>query len=92
VSIAPDSISITPSAISSCTSSSRSAEQRCPAERKDEAITSATTCSGSAVESTIIALIPPVSAISGTIGRLSSSSSARAILRAVAVEPVNATP
>ncbi|MCY1174031.1 hypothetical protein D9M73_142170 [compost metagenome] len=92
MSIAPFSIAIVVSAISSCSSNSRSAEHRCPAERKAEVTTSATTCSGKAVESTIIALIPPVSAISGTIGRVSSSSSERAIFRAVAVEPVKATP
>ena len=78
--------------MSSCSTSRRSAEQRCPAERKALVTTSATTCSGSAVESTIIALIPPVSAISGTMARVSSSSSDRAILLAVAVDPVNATP
>ena len=38
-----------------------------------------------------MALTPPVSAISGTRGRLSSSSRARAMRRAVAVEPVKAT-
>ena len=37
-------------------------------ESKAEATTSSTTCSGSAVESTIMAFRPPVSAISGTIG------------------------
>ena len=42
----------------------RSAEQRCPADWNDEATMSSTACSGSAVESTIIALRPPVSAIS----------------------------
>ena len=46
----------------------RVAEQRWPAERKAELITSSVTCSGSAVASTIMALMPPVSAISGTIG------------------------
>ena len=56
------------SATSSCTNSSRSAEQRWPAERNAEVTTSSATCSGSAVASTIIALMPPVSAISGTIG------------------------
>ena len=56
------------SATSSCTQSSRSAEQRWPAERNAEVTTSSVTCSGSAVASTIIALMPPVSAISGTIG------------------------
>ena len=52
----------------SCTHSRRSAEQRWPAERKALCTTASTTCSGSAVESTTIALMPPVSAISGTIG------------------------
>ena len=51
----------------------------------------ATTCSGSAEESTIIAFWPPVSAISGTIGP-SRCASARLIARAVSVEPVKATP
>ena len=57
-----------------------------------EVITSPTTCSGRAVESTSMALRPPVSAIRGTSGRLSSSSRARAMRRALAVEPVKATP
>ena len=52
---------------------------------------SRTACSGSAVLSTIIALSPPVSAISGACG-----SSAPAMVRlmrcAVAVEPVKHTP
>ena len=39
-----------------------------------------------------MALRPPVSAISGTSGRRSSSSRVRAIRRALAVEPVKATP
>jgi hypothetical protein len=43
-------------------------EQRCPALSKAEARTSATTCSASAEESTIIAFCPPVSAMNGTIG------------------------
>ena len=42
------------SATSSCRHSSRNAEQRWPAERKAEVITSSVTCSGSAVASTII--------------------------------------
>ena len=79
------------SATSSCTQSSRSAEQRWPAERKAEATTSSATCSGSAVASTIMALMPPVSAISGTIGP-SLAASARLIARATSVEPVKATP
>ncbi len=48
----------------------RSAEQRCPAERKADMITSSTTCSFSAVVSQNIALSPPVSAISGAIGAI----------------------
>jgi hypothetical protein len=62
------SISHTRSAMSACRNSTRSAEQRWPAELKAEATTSRTTCSGSAVESTIMAFCPPVSAISGTMG------------------------
>ncbi len=65
---APAIISIMRSATSSCTQRSRSAEQRCPAERNADVTTSSVTCSGSAVASTIMALMPPVSAISGTIG------------------------
>ena len=75
---APAIISIMRSATSSCTQSSRSAEQRCPAERNAEVMTSSVTCSGSAVASTIMALMPPVSAISGTIGP-SLAASARLI-------------
>ena len=55
-------------------------------------MTSCVTCSGSAVESTIMALRPPVSAISGTMGRRSSSASVRWMFFAVAVEPVKAMP
>ena len=92
--IAPSSIGTMRSAISSWTQSTRSAEQRCPALSKADAITSATTCSGSAEESTIIAFCPPVSAISG-IGRPRSSSRParlRCSSRATSVEPVNITP
>ena len=46
----------------------RSAEQRWPALWKAEARMSRTACSGSAVESTIMALSPPVSAISMASG------------------------
>ena len=88
---APAIISIMRSATSSCTHSSRSAEQRWPAERKAEVTTSSATCSGSAVASTIMALMPPVSAISGTIGP-SLAASARLIDRATSVEPVKTTP
>ena len=79
------------SATSSCTHRSRSAEQRWPAERKAEVTTSSVTCSGSAVASTIIGLMPPVSAISGTIAA-SLPASVRLIARATSVEPVKATP
>src|SRR5574343_206928 len=41
--------------------------QRCPALRKAESMTASTTCSGKAVLSTTMALMPPVSAISGTM-------------------------
>ena len=68
-----------------------SAEQRWPAERKAEAMTSSVTCSGSAVASTIMALMPPVSAISAGIGP-SLAASARLMMRATSVEPVKATP
>ncbi len=54
-------------------------------------MTSATTCSASAEESTIIAFWPPVSAISVARGP-SRSARVRLIVRAVPVEPVNATP
>ena len=88
---APAIISIIASATSSCTKSRRSAEQRWPAERKADVTTSSATCSGSAVASAIMALMPPVSAISGTIGP-SLAASARLIARATSVEPVKATP
>ncbi len=88
---APAIISIMRSATSSCRNSSRSAEQRWPAERNAEVTTSSATCSGRAVASTIIALMPPVSAISGTIGP-SLAASARLIVRATSVEPVKTTP
>ncbi len=72
----------------------RRAEQRWPAESKADAITSAATCSGSAEESTTMALIPPVSAISGTGAPLAVSrpESCLSISRATAVEPVKTTP
>ena len=72
----------------------RRAEQRCPAESKADAITSAATCSGRAEESTTIALIPPVSAISGKGApvRVSRPASSFSISRATAVEPVKTTP
>ena len=77
----------------------RSAEQRCPALWKAEMITSRTTCSVSAVESTIIALSPPVSAISMGFAVAPSATSAgvraasaRSIRRATSLEPVKQTP
>ena len=54
-------------------------------------MTSSTTCSISAVESTIIALIPPVSAMSGAIAP-SLSASVRLIRCATSTEPVKTTP
>jgi hypothetical protein len=56
------------SATSSWRNSTRNAEQRWPALSKADAITSRVTCSGNAVESTIIAFWPPVSAISVASG------------------------
>ena len=82
--------SITRGAISSCTKSTRSAEQRCPALLKAEVTASTTTCSGSAELSTIIAFWPPVSAISGDL-RVAPCERA-AISLATAVDPVKATP
>ena len=52
---------------------------------------SRTACSGSAVESTIIALSPPVSAISMASGA-AVSASCRSISLATSVEPVKQTP
>ena len=52
---------------------------------------SRTACSGSAVESTIIALSPPVSAMSGASGARCCAI-ARSMRRAVSVEPVKQTP
>ena len=77
--------------MSSCTNSTRAAEQRWPAEVNAEAIASFTSCSGSAEESAISAFWPPVSAISTPIAA-SRAASARLIARAVSVEPVKATP
>ena len=92
--VAAFSMAMIRSAISSCRHSTRKAEQRCPAESKAELRTSATTCSASAELSTISAFWPPVSAISG-IGSPSAPSlcaSARWMIRATSVEPVNNTP
>ena len=88
---APCTISMTWSAIASCTHNKRSAEQRWPALRKALCTTASTTCSGSAVLSTSMALIPPVSAMSGTMGP-SLAANARLMVRATGVEPVNTTP
>ena len=71
--------------------SMRSAEQRCPALLNADVSVSRTTCSGSAELSTIIALTPPVSAISAASGP-ARAASAELIARAVSTEPVNATP
>ncbi len=81
---------ITSSAISSCKNSTRSAEQRWPADWKPEEITSSTTCSGNAVESTIIQFWPPVSAINGTWSPPRSAKVCE-ISVPVCVEPVNMT-
>ena len=92
--IAPLSISTNRSATSSCTQSTRRAEQRWPAASKAEAMASVTTCSSRAEESTTMQFWPPVSAINGT-GRpcaFSRSASAACTTRAVLVEPVNITP
>ena len=67
-STAPTSMSIIGLATSSCTKNRRAAEQRCPAESKAERTTSRITCSGSALESAIMALRPPVSAMKGHDG------------------------
>ena len=79
------------SAVCSGRHSKRSAEQRWPALLNADVSASRTTCSGSAELSTIIALTPPVSAISVASGP-SRAASAELIARAVSTEPVNATP
>ena len=92
--IAPRSIFSVWSATSSCKHSTRRAEQRWPALSKAEASTSTTTCSVSAEESTIMAFMPPVSAISG-VGRPCASrrvAMLRCSREATSVEPVNITP
>ena len=89
--MAPVSIVMTLSAMSSCTNSTRAAEQRCPAESKAEAQTSLTSCSGRAEESAISAFWPPVSAISAAIEE-SRAARVRLIVQAVSVEPVKQTP
>ncbi len=90
-STAPISMSVIRGAVSSCRKSTRAAEQRCPALSKAERTQSRTTCSGSAVESTIIALMPPVSATNGMMA-LCRSESAFWIAQAVSLEPVKAMP
>ena len=72
----------------------RKAEQRWPAESNADEMTSATTCSASAEESTTIALRPPVSAISarGAPRRVRRPASSFSISRATGVEPVKTTP
>ena len=92
--MAPLSMVSTRSATSSCTHSTRRAEQRWPALSKAEATTSITTCSVSAEESTIMALRPPVSAISGMVRPWASRRPAmlRWRMPATSVEPVNITP
>ncbi len=77
--------------MSSCRHNTRKAEQRCPALSKAEDTTSVTTCSGSALESTIIALQPPVSAISGISSSPARAASARSINAATSLDPVNTT-
>jgi len=80
--------------MSSCRQSTRSAEQRWPAESNAEVSASSTSCSGSAEESATRAFCPPVSAIStgGLPSALSRLASCRLIERATSVEPVNTTP
>ncbi len=78
-------------ATSSCRNNTRKDEQRWPALSNAEVTTSRATCSGKAVESTIIALSPPVSAMSAGSAP-SRAARARLIRIAVSVEPVNATP
>ncbi len=89
--MAPAIRSSTVSAMSCCTNSTRRAEQRWPALSKAEVTASCTSCSGSAVESAIIAFSPPVSAMNGTIGP-SRAASWRLMSCATSVEPVKATP
>ena len=85
--IAPSSIGSTRSATSSCTQSTRSAEQRWPALSNADVSASATTCSGNAELSTIIAFWPPVSAISTGIV-VARFASVRLMSCATSVEPV----
>ncbi len=68
-----------------------SAEQRWPALWNEDASTSRTTCSGSAVESTIMAFRPPVSATMTASGSMFSAM-ALSMTLAVLVDPVKHTP
>ena len=88
---APASSCSTRGAQPSSTNRMRCAEQRWPALWNAETTTSSTTCSGSAEASTIMALTPPVSAMSGTIGPVALAS-AWLMRFAVSTEPVKATP
>ena len=90
----PCSNSISSSATSSCTQRIRQAEQRWPAEPKADNTASLTTCSGSAVESAIIAFWPPVSAINTGSSPLAWAWLFKLwlIRWAVWVEPVKITP
>ncbi|SAI07272.1 Uncharacterised protein [Bordetella trematum] len=92
--MAPLSMVVRRSATSSCTHSTRRAEQRCPALSKADITTSWTTCSASADESTIMAFWPPVSATSGTGPPCADKrwASTPCSSRATSVEPVNMTP
>ena len=92
--IAPFSILTKVGALSSCTHSTRRAEQRCPALSKAEFTASMTTCSVNADESTIIAFWPPVSAINGIgcpVG-LRRWATVFCKILATSVEPVNIMP
>ena len=91
---APFNIARVRSAISSWRQRTRNAEHRCPALSNADEMTSATTCSASADESTTIAFWPPVSAISGMGWPFDDNRSDnwRWMSRATSVEPVNITP
>ena len=79
------------SAMSSCTNSTRNAEQRWPALPKAESTMSSTACSMSAELSTIMQFCPPVSAMSVAIGALRAAR-VRLMAHAVSVDPVKTTP
>ena len=89
--MAPRSMEIMRGATSPCTNSNRAAEQRCPALSKADASTSRTACSGKAELSTIMAFMPPVSAMRET-NAPSRAARAWLIIDAVSLEPVKATP